>query len=147
MACLAIILTVNTLLIVSSDNHPLFGEKALVALAAATTEPISTDPGTFQGAAIPLQWAAISDRVAAALPQPGGLYYFDSHPRRGIPAGWPVQLPGPNWREVARVRKPTKPIALLANRLNVHRFLPSGIANKLDPPPRVAVLYRIPLAE
>ena len=142
-ACLVAILAVNALFISGSDTNPLFGEKALVAYARDRHEPIATDPGTFQGAGLLLEWEGLLGRVAKYPPSVGELYLFDSHPRRGIPSGWPIQRPGVGWQELARREKPVKPLAYVARALGVRRYLPSGIAYKLDPPPRFVALYRV----
>jgi 4-amino-4-deoxy-L-arabinose transferase-like glycosyltransferase len=142
-ASLTAILIVNILSIAGSDTKPLFGEKALVGFVRERRELIVADPGTFQGAALLLEWEGLLGRVAKHPPEAGELYLFDSRPRRGIPAGWPVQRPGAGWQELARQEKPTKPLAYLARALGVRRYLPSGIADKLDPPPIFVVLYRV----
>ena len=142
-ASLAAVLIVNVLFIAGSDTRPLFGEKALVGFVRESSEPIVTDPGTFQGAGLLLEWEGLFARVAQHPPSVGELYVFDSRPRRGIPAGWPVQRPGAGWQELARREKPARPLAYLARALGVRRYLPSGIADKLDPPPSFAALYRV----
>lgn len=143
-ACLAAVVGINIGLILASDTRPLFAEKMLVALAAQSAEPIATDPGTFQGAALLLDWRGLSDRVVAAAPAPGGLYFFANRPRRGIPEHWTVREPKVEWRTIASVEKPGKPLARVARLLNVRRFVPRGIADKLDPPLSHATLYRVP---
>ena len=146
-ACLTVIVAVNIVLIAGADTRPLFGEKLLVALARSTSEPIMTDPGTFQGADLMLRWEGLSNRVLEASPRPGALYLFNSRSRRGIPPGWPIQRPDPNWQELTRQEKPAKPLAFVAHALDAHRYLPRGIADKLDPPPTYIALYRVPAAK
>lgn len=143
-ACLTAIVAVNVLLIAGSDTRPLFGENVLVDLARSTRQTIMTDPGTFQGAHQILRWEALSNRVTQASPQPGGFYLFNSRPRRGIPPDWPIQRPDPSWLELTRQEKPTKLLASLAHVLGAHRYLPRGIADKLDPPATYVALYRVP---
>ena len=142
-ASVAAIVAVNCLAIAGADTQPLFGEKALVAFARNRNESIATDPGTFQGAALLLDWDGLMGRVVRQPPSIGALYAFDSRPRRGIPAGWPVQRPGAGWQELAREDKPVKPLAYVARALGVRRYMPSGIADKLDPPARFVALYRV----
>ena len=144
IACVSSILVVNVLLVASTDNRLMFGEKALVDLVRTTPEPIATDPGTLRGATMMLEWAGLVGSAQAAPPSPGRIYFFNSRPRRGIPSDWVVQQPEANWQELARLEKPRKPMAYLAHMLGVGSYLPSGIANKLDPQPSYATLYRIP---
>lgn len=141
----ALLIASGLALISASNRNPLFGERALVAYARQHDAVVDTDPGTLRGAAWLLQIHGVADRVRAAAPTPGGLYFFD-HPRRHIPADWPVQAPAPGWVAVERFEKDPGPIARIVRALGIAHLFPAPIARKLDPPPQTAVLYRVPPA-
>ena len=134
----------DLLLIAASNRDPLFGERGLVSVAGTTRSgTVFTDPGTATGAAWLLAVHHLGRRVRVGVPGAGGLYYFD-HPRRGIPADWPIQSPRPGWIAVRRFVKPPTPVARLLRGLGLARFLPGVLAHKLLPPPQTGVLYRVP---
>lgn len=139
----AALVVVNSLLMLALENDDqLFGEKILTEWSANRTEPITTDANTRSTAQFLLEAAGSSGRVSAGTPSPGSLYFFNSAPRRGPPRDRPVPQPG--WVVVATAVSPEKPLSGLLRRSGVLRFVPPGIALKLAPPPKQAVLYRLP---
>ncbi len=133
-------------LIALSDRQPLWGERALVAYAADHPGPVFTDPATLRGAAWLLQIRGLAGRVRAVPPPPGALYYFDSHPSRGIPPDWPVQRPAAEWVPAAQFAERPALGAVLVHALWLRGLLPVPILRKLDPAPRTATVYQVPPA-
>lgn len=139
----AALVVVNSVLMLALENDDqLFGEEILTEWSANRTEPITTDVNTRSTARFLLEAAGSSERVSDGIPPPGGLYFFNSAPRRGPP---PDRLaPQPGWVVVATAASPEKPLSKLLQLSGLLRFLPPGIARKLAPPPKQAVLYRLP---
>jgi hypothetical protein len=144
-AILAALLASDVCFVVAQDNDLLFGERALVAFMRDHPGPVYTAPTTRASALWLLQVAGIpADAVIAAPPPPGAAYFFDPHPRRGLPADWPVQGPGQGWTEVARFAQQPRPLARLARLLGIDAIVPPALRRKLDPDPRVSVVYHVP---
>lgn len=142
-AGLGAVMASSLLLAALGDHGLMFGERALVAAAAARGETIRTDPGTLNGAAWLLEVAGLSGRVAAGAPVPGGLYFANAVPRR--PArGWvPPALPAAAV-VVARYAEAPAPLARMCRALGLDRVLPRRLWAKIDRAPRTAVLVRWP---
>ena len=141
---LTVLVVSNLALVSAADKQPLFGERALVTLAQRGDAPVLTDPGTYKGASWLLGVNGLDDRVAAGLPQPGGLYVFTSSSRKGLPGDWPLRQPSPDWQEIATVREAPRWPALVVRFLGLERVLPPALARKLNPGLRWATLYRVP---
>ena len=141
---LTVLAVSNLALVGAADKQPLFGERALVTLAQRSDAPLLTDPSTYKGASWLLGVNGLGDRVAAGLPQPGGLYVFPSSSRKGLPGDWPWRQPSPDWQEIATVREAPRWPALAVRSLGLDRVLPAALARKLNPVLRWATLYRVP---
>ena len=135
----------SDVLVIGAQNHdPLFGERALVMfLRRHPHDTVSTDPGTFQGAEWLLRINGQASRVVVQPPKPGHIYFFD-RPWRGIPAGWPVTAPQPQWVVLKRYVSSHGIVARLSLRLGITRLLPAAFAAKLAPPIQVATAYLVP---
>ena len=144
VAAAAALLATDLLLIVAAQKNPLFGERALAGYVAEHPAEMYTDPGTELGARWLLASAGLTDRVDVAPPPPGALYFYDPTSRRGLPPDWPVQAPEPGWQLVARFAEQPTLLARTLHRSGVERMLPHGLAIKLDPPARVASVWRVP---
>ena len=141
---IASLLSSDVLLIGAQNRDPLFAERALVTfLRSRPGETVSTDPGTFQGAEWLLSINGQAGRVVVQPPKPGHIYFFD-HPWRGIPAGWTVTAPQPQWVVLARYVSTRGIVARVAIQLGIVRLLPAAFAAKLAPPIRVATAYLVP---
>ena len=133
------------LLSAASDHGLLFGERALVDFVSHESEPVRTDPATLRGAQWLLQSVGAGDRVTAAPPIPGGLYFVNHKPRRRLPAGWTVQDIPPQSTIVATFTEKPGLIALAASYLGLNRVLPAVLWHKIDRTPRKAEIVRMPL--
>lgn len=138
------ILAVDVGLVVSENGNLMFGERALVAFVRQSHGLVRTDPSTLRSAGWLLSVAHLSDRVTAAPPAPGTIYFYNSKPRRALPAGWPVMQPDPSWTPIERFETDPKLTAVIGRRLGLEHLLPAAIARKLDPPPQFAAAYRVP---
>lgn len=141
---LAAVLAVDAGLVASENVNLMFGERALVAFVRQAQEPVRTDPSTLRSAGWLLSVAGLSDRVTAAPPAPGTIYFFNGKTRRPLPADWPVKQPAADWTLIQRFDAEPKVAALIGRRLGVERLLPAAIARKLDPPSQFAAAYRVP---
>jgi hypothetical protein len=77
------LLSAGDLLMIYLDNKGLIlGEKALVALARASDEPIYTDPATLGGATFLLNYTAPGHKVISGMAPAGGLFFYNPSPTR-----------------------------------------------------------------
>ncbi len=139
-----VVLVSNLLLIAATPKNPLFGERALTGFVAANPGPVYTDPGTKMGARWLLSSAGLTARVEVEVPPAGALYFYDPTSRRGLPSTWPIQKPAPDWRLVARYTEAPTWIARVLRASGLERDMPRSVVAKLDPPVRVASLWRVP---
>ena len=131
-------------LMMLSNSNPLFGERALVALAAAAPGTVHTDPSSLEGALFLLETAGRAGRVSDAAPASGDLYVYNSKPyRRRAGVAGPL-TPGAGWIALTTIEERPKALGAALDALGVTRLLPQGVADKLAPPPRRVVLYRLP---
>lgn len=120
------------------------GERGLVAFVQAHPGVIHTDPATARGASWLLAQSGLENRVSTDLPASGELYYFDSRPRRPIPALWPLREIPSNWTELYSKMYPTKWTSAIVQNLGISSLLPPGLRVKIDPPPLKIGVYRVP---
>jgi 4-amino-4-deoxy-L-arabinose transferase-like glycosyltransferase len=138
----------TALLLLGLENtDPQFAERHLVALAAASQEPIHTDPYTEGQAAIPLRLAGLAGRVISTDPGPGALVAIPE----GVAAlcigsrtcGFKDRMgpftPGPNWTLLAR----EAPVPRLVGRLTRPLHLPADIQRKLEQPSAALMIYKV----
>jgi hypothetical protein len=59
------------------NRNPIFGERALVAYLQQTGETVRTDPETARRGGFIYDVAGVRDRVVAAPPEPGQLYFYN----------------------------------------------------------------------
>ena len=130
-------------LVTVADHHLLFGERALVAFVRTHEGPVLTDPSTLRGAKWLLDTAGLGNRVTAATPTAGSVYFYYPRPRRSLPKDWPIRQPGPGWTSIAHYDEAPNPAAWIAHRIGVEHFLPAGIAGKLEREPRAAEAFRV----
>jgi 4-amino-4-deoxy-L-arabinose transferase-like glycosyltransferase len=144
---LVALLWVGDLSMIYLDNKGLiFGERALVAIARESDEPIYTDPATLRGARFLLEHTAPGHTVIAGMAPSGGLFFYNPLPaRRELdsaslgkfkPSGTSTLL-----RTVVEDRKMS---ARVLRASGFEALLPVGVVGKLDPSPHVAYLYRLP---
>jgi hypothetical protein len=87
--------------------------------------------------------AGLGNRVTAATPTAGSVYFYYPRPRRSLPKDWPIRQPGPGWTSIAHYDEAPNPAAWIAHRIGVEHFLPAGIAGKLEREPRAAEAFRV----
>lgn len=145
-ALLALVAGSGVLLNLGATTDQMAGERALVAFARGTTEPIRTDPATERGARWLLDRHGIGDRVSVGLPEHESLYFFNNRPRRRLPVDWPVPEPPAGWIRVETFDVPSKWTRFLVTGFGLSWFLPAGLLMKLDPAPHVIGVYRAPAA-
>ena len=143
-AALALVIGSGTALNLGATTDQMAGERALAGFAPDTPEIIHTDPATEQGARWLLERQGAGDRVSAGLPQAGSLYFYNSRPRRALPADWPIRAPPPDWVRVKGFDVPPRWTRILVTAFGLGRVLPAGLIGKLDPPPHVIGIYRVP---
>lgn len=144
LAVVALVAGSSMALNTGATTDQMAGERALAAFAQGTTETIWTDPATAQGARWLLEQHGAGSRVAVGRPEPGSLYFFNSHPRRPMPANWPVRIPPPGWICVKTFATPAKWTRFLVTTFRLGYVLPPNLLMKLDPPPHVISVYRVP---
>jgi 4-amino-4-deoxy-L-arabinose transferase-like glycosyltransferase len=144
------LLSVSDLLMIYLDNKSLmFGEKTLVAVARTSDEPIYTDPATFNGAKFLLKHIATGHNVIADLAPPGGLFFYNSSPARLEFYGDSVAnfQPRATWKLLRSFNEEPKLSARILRASGLEAYLPTGVAQKLDPPLHRGSLYRLPARE
>ena len=144
------LLSLGDLLMIYLDNKSLmFGEKTLVAVARASDEPIYTDPATFNGSKFLLKHIATGHSVVADLAPPGGLFFYNSSPARLEFYGDSVGKFQPRaiWTLLRSFNEEPKLSARILRASGLEAFLPTGVAQKLDPPLHHCSLYRLPARE
>jgi hypothetical protein len=134
----------NTVLNLGATTDTMAGERALVTAVQNNAGLIHTDPGTAQGAGWLLAQFHLSDRVTTAPPGPGALYFYNSRPRRPVPAGWPMQTPPAGWSRLDGTIAAPKWTVFIVRAFHLSAVLPAGLVAKLDPPPRELGIYRVP---
>jgi 4-amino-4-deoxy-L-arabinose transferase-like glycosyltransferase len=135
-------MAVNAALMLSLENRDLlFGERLLVEWASEYPETITTDSKTRTTALFLLEAVGSVDRVQVGAPVTGALYFYNSAPRRGTPED--RVAPKESWTVVKSRRSPSRPMGMLLKKLGVLAHLPKGIAQKLAPAAKEAVLYRV----
>jgi 4-amino-4-deoxy-L-arabinose transferase-like glycosyltransferase len=142
-----------TLLLVASDvvliyldsNDLLFGERALVAFAERSNETIETDPMTRASADFLLRIKGLGDHVAVGSPAAGALFFENIIPHRPLsPVEAAAFKPQPGWQIVGRIDETPGLGARLLHGSGLEAYLPIRVRQRLDPPPRGGVLYRVP---
>ncbi len=119
------------------NRNFMFGERALVTLAAANPGVIHTDDQTLRRADLLLHWAGLDGRVVDTPPKPGEL---DLYNRPRIEGDF---RPGPGWVVVTQIAPaPTWIQRILGAILPVGRIPPS-IWEKLGPRHPGVTLYRV----
>jgi hypothetical protein len=144
------LLSVGDLLMIYLDNKSLmFGEKTLVAVARTSDEPIYTDPATFNGSKFLLKHIATGHSVVADLAPSGGLFFYNSSPARLEFYGDSVGKFQPRaiWTLLRSFNEEPKLSARILRASGLEAFLPTGVAQKLDPPLHHCSLYRLPARE
>jgi len=144
------LLSLGDLLMIYLDNKSLmFGEKTLVAVARTSDEPIYTDPATFNGSKFLLKHIATGHSVVADLAPPGGLFFYNSSPARLEFYGDSVGKFQPRaiWTLLRSFNEEPKLSARILRASGLEAFLPTGVAQKLDPPLHHCSLYRLPARE
>jgi 4-amino-4-deoxy-L-arabinose transferase-like glycosyltransferase len=142
------LLSVGDLLMIYLDNKGLiFGEKALVALARASDEPIYTDPATLGGATFLLKYTAPGHKVISGMAPAGGLFFYNPLPTRLEFHRDSVGKfePRSAWTLLRSITEEPKLSALILRASGLEAVLPVGVAQKLDPPLHRCYLYRVPL--
>jgi len=133
------------LLLASASEHDLmFGEQALAGFMRHEDEPVATDPATLVSARWLLESMGAADRVSAALPGAGGLFFLNHNPRRPLPPDWPVREAPANATVVARFIQQPGVVARLLDDLGASRWIPSVLWRKVHPEPRRAEIVRYP---
>ena len=121
---------------IDSRNTMMFGEHALLDLAARETSPIHTDPQTLRRCALLLQWSGLAARVTDSPAGPGDLFFLD-------PTRTEVK-PGAGWTLVDR-QGPRPAIRMwLAAHLVPPKLLSPGQFTKLSQGHPDVTLWRLP---
>ncbi|MDX2222414.1 MAG: glycosyltransferase family 39 protein [Rhodospirillaceae bacterium] len=128
----------------ASDRTFMYSEREVVRIAQSTSETVWTDPASRIGAEWLLKQNDDGSRVVAGIPPPGGLFIYNSRPRRPLPGDWPLRIAPPDWTIVAETREPVRPFVPLLKATGLWRFLPDVVIRKLDPEPRMTRLLRRP---
>jgi 4-amino-4-deoxy-L-arabinose transferase-like glycosyltransferase len=145
VALFAVVIGCNFGLLALGGRDAIHGERSYVqAVREHPGAVLRTDPSTRYAADWLLAIEGLASRAEAGPPLPGGLYFFNPAPRRGLPADWPVQRPDPGWQEVAAYPDPPRATGWLVTRFGLDRMLPAGLVAKLRPQPRRPALYRVP---
>lgn len=143
-AIVFLLLASNLALDLGSTSGALTGERGLVVAVQAYPGLIYTDPSTARGASWLLAQKGLENRVSTDLPVAGGLYFFDSRPRRAIPASWPLHSVPKEWVPLEVRTYPKKWTGSLIKAFGLEVFLSEGLRAKLDPAPVVTTVYRVP---
>ncbi len=143
---LAVLIGSNILLDLGATTDQMAGERALASFAGRTEEPVFTDPATLQGAHWLLAQQSRAGQVAAAIPLPGMLYFYNNRPRRAQSGSWPIQSPPGDWTEIERLDVPPKWTQAFAAPLGLGGLLPGGLMEKLDAPLHEVRVFRVPAA-
>jgi 4-amino-4-deoxy-L-arabinose transferase-like glycosyltransferase len=133
----AAMLLANSVAVALSNRDLMFGEETLAELATLTSGVIHTDASTRTRAHVLLGWEGVADRVTAAAPQPGQLFYFN-----------PVRLPpgsavDPGWEVVQQYQPPARPVVSAILKLLPASMVPQKILRKFTIRHPGAVLYRV----
>jgi 4-amino-4-deoxy-L-arabinose transferase-like glycosyltransferase len=143
-ALVILVLTSSSLVLtLAADRQLMFGERALVAYASSHDEIIRTDPSTRANAGWLLENAGVQNRVIAAMPVPGGLYFVNHTPRHNWPASWTLRDTPANSDLVAAYVQPAGPIARVITVLGIAPYLPPALRAKLVLPLRHAEMVRL----
>lgn len=122
------------------------GERSLVAAVRAYPGVMHTDPSTARGASWLLAQQGLEKRVSTDLPAAGDLYFFDSRPRRTVPANWPLRSVPTGWVPLETKTHPTKWTGPLVRALGLEALLSPGLRAKVDPVPLTTAVYRVSVA-
>jgi 4-amino-4-deoxy-L-arabinose transferase-like glycosyltransferase len=144
---LASLLLLNAALISLANKEPLFGERALTLLALASSDTLHTDPSTLEGAEFLLEVAHVRDRVTSNPPKGGDLYVYNSRPYRRRPHLSGPLVPGDDWIAQKTIDEEPKLVARALDFSGLIHMLPRAVANKLAPPLRQVIIYRLPVDE
>jgi len=141
------VLCAGSLMMIYLDNKSLmFGERALVAIAHESDEPIYTDPATLRGARFLLEHTAPGHTVIAGMAPSGGLFFYNPLPaRRELDRASLGKLkPSNTWTLLRTVVEDRRLSARILRTIGLEPLLPVGVAGKLDPSPHAGYLYRLP---
>ena len=127
-----------------STSGAMVGERGLVAAVQAYPGVLHTDPSTARGASWLLVQQGLDQRVSTSLPVAGDLYFFDSRPRRAVPADWPLRGVPKGWVPLEAKTHPMKWTGMLVQALGLEGLLPAGLRAKLVPVPLTTAVYRVP---
>ena len=144
---LASLMLLNATLISLANKEPLFGERALTSLALSSSETLHTDPSTLEGAEFLLEVAQVRDRITSIPPKGGELYVYNSRPYRRRPHLSGPLDPKDGWTALKILEEEPKLVTSVLRFSGLIHALPQGIANKLSPPLRKVILYRLPVDE
>lgn len=150
LAAAALLVGGNMVGLLVENKEPVFGERALAALAARyPQQPIATDPMTRYRAAMLLHWERAEARVVARPPQPGMLYFYNpawaDRPNARMSAQeQPLYRPQPGWRPILREEPAPSLVARALETLGVAPHLPGGLWHKLRYRHPAVTLYRVP---
>ncbi len=141
---IGVLLGSNLALDLGATTGAFAGERALVTAARSHGGIVHTDPATARGASWLLAREELDTHVTTDLPREGDLYFWNGRPRRPIPAGWPLTVAPPGWEILEQTASAPRWTAMLLRVSGIERFLPAGLRAKLDPPPVLTNLYRVP---
>jgi 4-amino-4-deoxy-L-arabinose transferase-like glycosyltransferase len=131
-----LLLAANVLAMALDNRNFMYGEHALVDIAARVSGPIHTDPQTLRRAEVLLEWQGTADRVTEAPAGPGDLFYLN--PARNKAA------PGAGWTVVERHGLPATIGQIVATHLLPAKLLSASLFNLLGRGHPDVTLYRIP---
>ena len=144
------VLCAGSLMMIYLDNKSLmFGERALVAIARGSGEPIYTDPATLRGTRFLLEHTAPGHTVVAGMAPAGGLFFYNPLPgRRELDrASLGKFKPSSTWTLLRTIVEDRKLSAHILHSSGFEALLPVGVVGKLDPSPHVVYLYRLPVRD
>jgi 4-amino-4-deoxy-L-arabinose transferase-like glycosyltransferase len=147
---IAVLCAGSLMMIYLDHKNEMFDERALVAIAHESDEPIYTDPETLRGARFLLESNAPGRTVIAGMAPSGGLYFYNPMPgrreldRASLGKFEPSIKPSNTWTLLRTVVEDRKLSARILRAIGLEPLLPVGVVGKLDPSPHVSYLYRLP---
>jgi 4-amino-4-deoxy-L-arabinose transferase-like glycosyltransferase len=143
------IVAANLAAIHAENRDYMFGERALAIFVSEGERSVRTDPDTAHRALQLLEWERTEQRVIAAAPAPGQLYFYNP-----IRAGFPSRLvkeadaakyrPGPAWEVVWQLQPQPKLIGRVLKAAHLDRLIPEGLMRRLYLPHPGVTVYRVP---
>jgi hypothetical protein len=142
------LVAMNLLCVYVENKNPLFAERALVEYVSRHPGIVYTDPMTATRAMLLLKFRGSSDRVSAAMPPPGAVFYYNmknitrcKNNRDKCKWSWEQYIPKDGWIKLERIEPKEKVSGILLRSVGLDTIIPKEIFARLDRPNSGSIIY------